>query len=65
MHVVQELCANGFDKEAHRICDGKGRTRFACFEGRKFGPICGSHRATEVTNDACSMSVEKGGGVKI
>jgi hypothetical protein len=49
----------GFEKEARRTCERKGHKRFVCFESRKFCPICGSHRTSEVINDTCSMGVEK------
>jgi len=55
----------GFIKKPTVPAKRKVQTRFACFESRKFCPICGSHRASEVTNDACSVSVEKTGGKSI
>jgi hypothetical protein len=58
MLLVQELCANGFETEARRTCERKGQTRF---ESRKFCPICGNHRTSELTNNTCSMGVEKEG----
>jgi hypothetical protein len=61
MLLVQELCANGFEKEARRTCERKGQTLFVRFESRKFCPICGNRRASEVTSNTCSMSVEKPG----
>ena len=61
MLLVQELCANGCEKEARRTCERKDQAPFECFESRKFCPICGNHHTSEVTYSTCSVGLEKRG----